>query len=252
MDNFAKLALTVKICFDQPPLIALHRDSFPLFRIHIRKIAVGFKSKIRSLRTRLVTLNCILSHRDRGRSSRERGLQASPRPFLGLFLGLFFFLSFDTTPCSESGSRASSPLSRATDFLIRIYSCGTAPRHSERRTSFFDLPFLISAILLLVAHFHSDKLFFYRIFAAQRFVRHLCISKAGTFLSIHFSIFFSRNDISGQCLRGAEGESSPQSPPAGAFLQKKRRKRKKLDGWFSAVSKPILPINTHFAFFRST
>ena len=90
-----------------------HRSTpgyFPLFRIHIRKIAVGFKSKIRPLRTRLVTLKCILSHRDRGRSSRERGLQASPRPFLGLFLGLFFFLSFVPTPCSESGPRASSPL----------------------------------------------------------------------------------------------------------------------------------------------
>ena len=56
-----------------------------------RKSVVGFKRKIRPFRTRLVTLNCILSHRDRGRSSRERGLQASPRPFLGLFLGLFFF-----------------------------------------------------------------------------------------------------------------------------------------------------------------
>ena len=67
---------------------------------------------------------------------------------------------------------------------------------------------------------------FYRTFAAQRFVRHLCISKAGTFLSIHFSIFFSRKDVSGQCLRGAEGESSPQSPPAGAFLLKKRKKKK--------------------------
>ena len=31
---------------------------------------------------------------------------------------------------------------------------------------------------------------------------------------------FSRNDVTGQCLRGAECESSPQSPPAGAFLQK--------------------------------
>ena len=50
---------------------------------------------------------------------------------------------------------------------------------------------------------------------------------SGTFLSIHFSIFFSRNDVSGQCLRGAEGESSPQSPPAGAFLKKKRKKEKK-------------------------
>ena len=34
---------------------------------------------------------------------------------------------------------------------------------------------------------------------------------------------FSRNDVTGQCLRGAEGESSPQSPPAGAFLQKKKK-----------------------------
>ena len=85
----------------------------------------------------------------------------------------------------------------------------------------------ISALILIVALFHSDMLIFYRIFAAQRFVRHLCISKAGTFLSIHFSIFFSRNDVSGQCLRGAEGESSPQSPPAGAFLLKKKRKKRK-------------------------
>ena len=93
-----------------------------------------------------MTLNCILSHRDRARSSRERRQQASPRPFLGLFLGLFFFLSFDPTPCSESGPRASSPLYRATDFLVQIFSCGTAPRHCERRTIFFDLPSLLSAI----------------------------------------------------------------------------------------------------------
>ena len=38
---------------------------------------------------------------------------------------------------------------------------------------------------------------------------------------------FSRNDVSGQCLRGAEGESSPQSPPAGAFLLKKKEKGEK-------------------------
>ena len=29
---------------------------------------------------------------------------------------------------------------------------------------------------------------------------------------------FSRNDVTGQCLRVAEGQSSPQSPPAGAIL----------------------------------
>ena len=89
------------MCLAQPSLFVPYRDSLFFFE-YIRKI--------RSLRTRLVTLNCILSHRDRGRSSRERGLQASPRPFLGLFLGLFFFLFFDPTLCSESGPRASSPL----------------------------------------------------------------------------------------------------------------------------------------------
>ena len=64
-------------------------------------------------------------------------------------------------------------------------------------------------------------------FAAQRFSRPNCI-KAGQnnirdlFVHPLFHIF-SRNDVSGQCLRGAEGESSPQSPPAGAFLKKKAR-----------------------------
>ena len=90
-----------QICIAQPWLFVPNRDYLFFFE-YIRKI--------RSLRTRLVTLNCILSQRDRRRSSRERGLQASPRPFLGLFFGLFIFLSFDTTPCPESGPRASSPL----------------------------------------------------------------------------------------------------------------------------------------------
>ena len=122
---------------------------------------------------------------------------------------------------------------------VRRVVRGPAPRYTERRTFWFRFflaaqlpatasdglysstsPLFSLRFFLLVALFHSDMLIFYRTFAAQRFVRHLCISKAGTFLSIHFSIFFSRNDISGQCLRGAEGESSPQSPPAGALLLK--------------------------------
>ena len=48
--------------------------------------------------------------------------------------------------------------------------------------------------------------------------------KAGNFLFtyVFFStIFFSRNDVSGQRFREAEGEASPQSPPAGALLLKK-------------------------------
>ena len=35
-------------------------------------------------------------------------------------------------------------------------------------------------------------------------------------------IFFSRNDVSGKRFREAEGEASPQSPPAGALLLKKK------------------------------
>ena len=71
----------------------------------------------------------------------------------------------------------------------------------------------------LLVVWQQPKMIFWT-FAEQKFRQHFCLSKAGTFLSIHFSIFFSRNDVSGQCLRGAEGESSPQSPPAGAFLLK--------------------------------
>ena len=64
---------------------SLHTGTIFLFLEYIRKI--------RYLLTRLVTFNCILSHCDRGRSSRERGLQASPRLFsFGLFFGLFFFI----------------------------------------------------------------------------------------------------------------------------------------------------------------
>ena len=86
------------------------RPAFALRSLSGLSLFFEYIRKIRSFRTRLVTLNCILSQRDRRRSSRERGLQASPRPFLGLFFGLFIFLSFDTTPCPESGPRASSPL----------------------------------------------------------------------------------------------------------------------------------------------
>ena len=52
--------------------------------------------------------------------------------------------------------------------------------------------------------------------------------KAGNFLFtyVFFStIFFSRNDVSGQRFREAEGEASPQSPPAGALLLKKKKKK---------------------------
>jgi hypothetical protein len=54
--------------------------------------------------------------------------------------------------------------------------------------------------------------------------------KAGNFLFtyVFFStIFFSRNDVSGQRFREAEGEASPQSPPAGALLLKKKEEKKK-------------------------
>ena len=55
--------------------------------------------------------------------------------------------------------------------------------------------------------------------------RHLRIKKYFYFsLSafLFFLIFFSRNDVSRKRFREAEGEAFPQSPPAGAFLLKKK------------------------------
>ena len=57
--------------------------------------------------------------------------------------------------------------------------------------------------------------------------------KAGNvlFTYVFFStIFFSRNDVSGQRFREAEGEASPQSPPAGALLLKKKKEKKEKKG----------------------
>ena len=115
-----------QICLAQPSLFVPYRDSVFFFE-YIRKI--------RSLRTRLVTLNCILSHRDRGRSSRERGLQASPRPFLGLFLGFSFSYLLFPLP-------------------VRRVDRGPAPRYIERRT--FCFRFILAAQLPATA---SDVLY---------------------------------------------------------------------------------------------
>ena len=137
---------------------------------------------------------------------------------------------------------------------VRRVDRGPAPRYNERRTFWFR--FILAAQLPATA---SDGLYsstflsslcdyfaccslplryadFYRTFAAQRFVRHLCISKAGTFLSIHFSFFlekrrfwlreefvslfqtFSRNDLPGEAAL-ARGRY--------VFQKKKRKKRGK-------------------------
>ena len=66
---------------------SLHTGSIFLFSEYIRKI--------HSLPSRLVTFKCILSHCDRARSSRERGLQALPRliwSFLRAFLIVLYLL----------------------------------------------------------------------------------------------------------------------------------------------------------------
>ena len=68
--------------------------------------------------------------------------------------------------------------------------------------------------------------------------------KAGNFLFtyVFFStIFFSRNDVSGQRFREAEGEASPQSPPAGALLLLQKKKWFERFEWFDPS--PIEPLN---------
>jgi len=66
------------------------------------------------------------------------------------------------------------------------------------------------------------KLIFYRTFAAQRFVRHICISKAGTCFSIHFSIFSRETTFLASAFGGLR-ESHPLSlhPRARFFFKKK-------------------------------
>merc|ERR1712078_514121 len=51
-------------------------------------------------------------------------------------------------------------------------------------------------------------------------------ARQGPFCPFTFQYFFSRNDVFNQRFRGAEGESYPQSPPAGALLLKKEKKKK--------------------------
>ena len=175
-----------------------------------------------------MTLNCILSHRDRGRSSRERGLQASPRPFLGLFLGFSFSYLLFPLP-------------------VRRVDRGPAPRYNERRTFWFrfilaaQLPATVSDGLYSSTSLSSLCDYFVCCSLPLRyadFLQNFCsaeicttsLHQQGRDLFVHslFNIFFSRNDFFNQRFRGAEGESYPQSPPAGAFLLKKEKRGKKI------------------------
>ena len=101
--------------------------------------------------------------------------------------GTFPTFLLDSSSCTACGWAARWCLEAGRQ---REPSAGALVFALRGRSLFFDLPFFFSAILVLVALFHSDLLIFYRLFAAQRFVRHLCIRKAGTFLSIHLSNFF--------------------------------------------------------------
>ena len=126
--------------------------------------------------------------------------------------------------------------------------CGPAPRYNERRTLWFR--FILAAQLPATA---SDGLYSstflsslcdyfaccslplrYAVFLQNFCSAEICttsLHQQGRDLFVHslFNIFFSRNDIFNQRFRGAEGESYPQSPPAGALLLKKKGKKKEKD-----------------------
>ena len=128
---------------------------------------------------------------------------------------------------------------------VRRVVRGPAPRYSERRT--FRFGFFLAAQLPATA---SDGLYSATSLSSPcdyfaccslplryaDFLQNFCsaeicttsLHQQGRDLFVHslFNIFFSRNDIFNQRFRGAEGESSPQSPPAGAFLLKKKKKIK--------------------------
>ena len=131
---------------------------------------------------------------------------------------------------------------------VRRVVRGPAPRYNERRIFCFrfilaaqlpatasDGPYsstsplfsLLSAIILLVALFHSDTLIFTELLQRRDLYDIFASARQGPFCPFTFQYFFSRNDVFNQRFRGAEGESYPQSPPAGALLLKKKEKKRK-------------------------
>ena len=114
---------------------SLHTGNIFLFFEYIRKI--------HSLPSRLVTFKYLLSHCDRARSSRERGLQALPRliwSFLRAFLIVLYLLL--PLPVRRVVRGPAPRLSERRTFCIGFSSCGPALRQSERRTLFLGLSFL--------------------------------------------------------------------------------------------------------------
>ena len=123
--------------------------------------------------------------------------------------------------------------------MIQIYSCGTAPRHSERRTLFFDFH-LFSLRLFCLLLFHSDMLFFFTELSQRRDLYDIFASaRQGPFCPFTFSFFlekrrfwlredfaslfqtFSRNDLPGEAAL-ARGRY--------VFQKKKRKKKGKKKG----------------------
>ena len=129
---------------------SLHTGNIFLFFEYIRKI--------HSLPSRLVTFKCILSHCDRARSSRERGLQALPRliwSFLRAFLIVLYLLL--PLPVRRVVRGPAPRLSERRTFCIGFSSCGPALRQSERRTLFLGLSLLSFRLFdMLFSYTHAS------------------------------------------------------------------------------------------------
>ena len=114
--------------------------------------------KIHSLPSRLVTFKCILSHCDRARSSRERGLQALPRliwSFLRAFLIVLYLLL--PLPVRRVVRGPAPRFSERRTFCIGFSSCGPALRQSERRTLFLGLSLLSFRLFdMLFSYTHAS------------------------------------------------------------------------------------------------
>lgn len=120
--------------------------------------------------------------------------------------------------------------------LFIINSCGTAPRHSERRTLFFELPSLLSAIILLSCFSLPLR---YADFLQNFCSAEICttsLHQQGRDLFVHslFNIFSRETTFLTSAFGGLRESHTLSLHLRARFFSKKRRKKNIVDSAWRA------------------